>query len=205
MSENNILAGAGSSDLIFLALRHRLNRNSRVLILDPMYGEYAHVLEKVTGCTVERLRLAKDKNYAVPPDELANELQHTYDWVVLVNPNSPTGQHLPKETLKTILRAAPPSVLLNIPYYEEKWRETHLLREQLSRELQQLGWEVFPSCANYLLCHLPTDQSVVADLIQACRRRKLILSRSNSARRRSSRSKLMGPIPARIDRQIECG
>src|SRR5262245_47690410 len=31
----NILPGAGSSDLIFLAFRQWLNRSSRVLILDP--------------------------------------------------------------------------------------------------------------------------------------------------------------------------
>ena len=36
-----ILPGAGSSELIFLALRHWLTADSRVLILDPSYGEYA--------------------------------------------------------------------------------------------------------------------------------------------------------------------
>ena len=34
-----VLPGAGSSDLIFLALRHWLTPVSRVLILDPTYGE----------------------------------------------------------------------------------------------------------------------------------------------------------------------
>src|SRR5207249_10062578 len=41
----SILPGAGSSDLIFAGLRHWTSAGSRVLILDPMYGEYAHVLE----------------------------------------------------------------------------------------------------------------------------------------------------------------
>src|SRR3954469_10222756 len=49
----NVLPGAGSSDLIFLALRHWVHQDSRVLILDPMYGEYAHVLEQVIGCRVD--------------------------------------------------------------------------------------------------------------------------------------------------------
>src|SRR5919197_6165526 len=109
VSETNILPGAGSSDLIFLALRHWLNSQSRVLILDPMYGEYAHVLENLTDCRVDRLDLARNKNYTVQPQELDNQLKQGYDWVVLVNPNSPTGQHIPRETLEEILKGAPAS------------------------------------------------------------------------------------------------
>ena len=253
VSEDNVLPGAGSSDLIFLALRHWLSPTSRVLILDPMYGEYAHVLEKVTGCQVKRFTLAHDNNYIVQPQELADQVRQGYDWVVLVNPNSPTGQHVPREALENILRAAPPSTrfwidetyiefagpaqsleqvaaasmnvvicksmskvyalsgvrcaylcgpmqminelrplsppwavslpgqiaaceaLRSIAYYEEKWRETHLLRAEFSRELQQFGWYVFPSCANFLLCHLPENQPLVADIVTACRKRKLFL------------------------------
>ena len=249
----NILPGAGSSDLIFLALRHWLNAQSRVLILDPMYGEYAHVLEKITGCHVERLTLAQNENYSVQPDAIKAELRHGYDWVILVNPNSPTGQHIHRDVLEDILQDAPSSTrfwidetyieyagfsqslerfaacsnnilicksmskvyalsgvrcaylcgpsdmiqelrplsppwavslpgqmaaceaLKSISYYEEKWHETHLLRDELSLELQQLGWDVFPSCANFLLCHLPVDQPTVADLVNACRKRNLFL------------------------------
>ena len=39
--------GGGSSDLIFLALRQWLTPSSRVLLLDPTYGEYAHVVEQL--------------------------------------------------------------------------------------------------------------------------------------------------------------
>ena len=251
--EGNILPGAGSSDLIFLALRHWLNSQSRVLILDPMYGEYAHVLEKITGCHVERLNLAPHKNYTVRPQELRTQFQHGYDWVILVNPNSPTGQHIQRDILEDILQAAPSSTsfwidetyveyagsqqslerfavdstnvlicksmskvyalsgvrcaylcgpvpmiaelrplsppwavslpgqiaaceaLRSISYYEEKWQETHKLREQLSLQLQELGWNVVPSCTNFLLCHLPVNQPTAVDLVKACRRRNLFL------------------------------
>ncbi|HSL29513.1 MAG TPA: aminotransferase class I/II-fold pyridoxal phosphate-dependent enzyme, partial [Anaerolineales bacterium] len=240
--ENNVLPGAGSSDLIFLALRHWLTAQSRVLILDPMYGEYAHVLEKIIGCAIERLSLAKQNNYAISPHDLKAQLQRGYDWVILVNPNSPTGQHVPKETLEGILKVAPPSTyfwidetyveyagpnqslehyaansanvvicksmskvyalsgvrcaylcgpasmieelrpisppwavslpgqiaaceaLKAISYYEERWQDTHILREELAQGLQKLGWAVLPSCGNFLLCHLPVDQPMVADL-----------------------------------------
>jgi histidinol-phosphate/aromatic aminotransferase/cobyric acid decarboxylase-like protein len=253
VSEHNILPGAGSSDLIFLALRHWLTSQSRVLILDPMYGEYAHVLEKITGCRVDRLDLSLNVNYSVEPRELADQLKRGYDWVILVNPNSPTGQHIPRETLEEILESAssgtrfwidetyveyagpkqsleqfaahssnivicksmskvyalsgvrcaylcgpaqmteellsisPPwavslpgqiaacEALKSVSYYQEKWQETHILRQELSCALQQLGWKVFPSCGNFLLCHLPECQPLTGDLVAACRQHKLFL------------------------------
>ncbi len=103
----SVLPGAGSSDLIFLALRHWLNRGSRVLILDPTYGEYAHVLEQIIGCQVERLTLSAKHDYTVDLARLATRLRGNYDLVVLVNPNSPTGRHLDRTALEAILSAAP--------------------------------------------------------------------------------------------------
>ena len=104
-----ILPGAGSSDLIFLALRHWLRPESRVLILDPTYGEYPHVLECVIGCRAERLALERADGYGLDPVRLATCLAEGYDLVVLVNPNSPTGRHLPREELMAVLRHAPPA------------------------------------------------------------------------------------------------
>ena len=66
-----VLPGSGSSDLIFLAFRHWLSRDSRVLILDPTYGEYPHVLERVIGCRVDRLVLPRDRGYQLDLDQLA--------------------------------------------------------------------------------------------------------------------------------------
>jgi histidinol-phosphate/aromatic aminotransferase/cobyric acid decarboxylase-like protein/GNAT superfamily N-acetyltransferase len=103
----NILPGAGSSDLIFRALRHWLTPDSHALILDPTYGEYAHVLEKVIGCTVDRLTLRRDDHFEVDLARLEAALADDYDLVVLVNPNSPTGRHVPRKQLEAVLRRAP--------------------------------------------------------------------------------------------------
>ena len=103
----NVLPGAGSSDLIFRALRHWLTRNSRVLILDPTYGEYAHVLERVIGCQVDRFELRREDNYEVNLGALEAQLAHGYDLAVIVNPNSPTGRHVPRAALESMLRRVP--------------------------------------------------------------------------------------------------
>jgi histidinol-phosphate/aromatic aminotransferase/cobyric acid decarboxylase-like protein len=102
-----ILPGAGSSDLIFLAFRHWLKPESRVLILDPTYGEYPHVLECVIGCRAERLALHRSEGYRLDPVRLAACLAEGGDLVVLVNPNSPTGRHMSREELIGVLRHAP--------------------------------------------------------------------------------------------------
>ena len=104
-----ILPGAGSSDLIFRALRQWLTPRSHVLILDPTYGEYAHVLENVIRCRVDRLQLDLADRYAVNLDRLRSTLADRYDLIVLVNPNSPTGRYIPRPVLEQVLRDAPSS------------------------------------------------------------------------------------------------
>jgi histidinol-phosphate/aromatic aminotransferase/cobyric acid decarboxylase-like protein len=104
----NILAGGGSSDLIFLALTRWLDRGSRVLILDPMYGEYSHVLEEIVGCRVDRLMLSRADDYALDPIRLVDRLRATrYDLVILVNPNSPTGHHVSRAALEDAIDVVP--------------------------------------------------------------------------------------------------
>lgn len=107
VAAENILPGAGSSDLIFRAFRHWLTPDSRVLILDPTYGEYAHVLEQVIGCTVDRLALDRAQDFEVNLPRLSAALACDYDLVALVNPNSPTGRHMPRQELEAVLRLAP--------------------------------------------------------------------------------------------------
>lgn len=102
-----VLPGAGSSDLIFRALPAWLTSSSRVLLLDPTYGEYAHICERVIGCPVDRLPLNRSDHYRLCLERLTDRLQGGYDLVILVNPNNPTGQHVPRNDLEASLRRLP--------------------------------------------------------------------------------------------------
>jgi histidinol-phosphate/aromatic aminotransferase/cobyric acid decarboxylase-like protein len=104
---DNVLVGAGSSDLIFLALREWLTPRSRVLLLDPCYGEYAHVLEKVIGCRVDRFPLRRVDGWAPDLTGLARRLALGYDLFVLVNPNNPTGHHIRRREVEWLLDRVP--------------------------------------------------------------------------------------------------
>ena len=112
IAAHNIVVGAGSSDLIFMAFQHWLHSKSRVLMLDPTYGEYDHVCSQVIGCEVERFTLKKEENFRVDTDLLVKTIsKNKIDLVVLVNPNSPTGQHVDIASLKRVIREAPPSTV----------------------------------------------------------------------------------------------
>ncbi|HLA84644.1 MAG TPA: histidinol-phosphate aminotransferase family protein [Thermoguttaceae bacterium] len=102
-----LVPGAGSSNLIFLAFHQWLTRASRVLILDPTYGEYAHVLERLIKCRVDRLPLDRREGYRLDLARLEERLRQGYDLVALVNPNNPTGVHVPRAEWETVLGRAP--------------------------------------------------------------------------------------------------
>lgn len=103
-----ILVGAGSSTLIFLALREWLTPASRVLVLDPTYGEYLHVLEHVVGCHIDRMVLNPSHDYDVDSSALLRRLTDgAYDMFVWVNPNSPTGRHVPRDLVEAVVAKAP--------------------------------------------------------------------------------------------------
>ncbi len=106
--ESSILPGAGSSDLLFLAFREWLTPASRVLLLDPTYGEYAHVCQHVVGCQVDRYALDEADGYALDVDAWAAAVRAgAYDLAVLVHPNNPTGTRVDRAALEAALATIP--------------------------------------------------------------------------------------------------
>ena len=250
----NILPGSGSSDLIFLAFREWLTPESRVLILDPTYGEYVHVLENIIGCRVDRINLLKANNYTLDLGELLHLAKNNYDLIVIVNPNSPTGQHLHKANLENALkqispgtriwvdetyieycgreqtlekfaistsniivcksmskvyalsglrsaylcaspfqleklRSISPPWAVSLPsqigalvalkeehYYEKCYEQTHLLREEFSKELIKFNsLKVLQSKANFVLCYLPENGPDAEIVVSNCKEMGLYL------------------------------
>lgn len=251
---DSLVPGAGSSDLILRALRYWLTPASRVLILDPTYGEYAHVLEQVIGCRVERFRLHREDKYQLNISRFEARSREGFDLIVLVNPNSPTGTYLDRETMIHVLshlprrtrvwvdetyidylgpgqsieafaaasqnvfvcksmskvyalsgmraaylcgnpvsiaqlRAITPPWVIGLPaqvaavaalgdpaYYQQRYSQTHRLREEFARQLHvQLGWEVNPGVANFVLADLPPDGMDAATFETRCREHGLFL------------------------------
>jgi histidinol-phosphate/aromatic aminotransferase/cobyric acid decarboxylase-like protein len=109
----NLCVGGGSSQLIFTCLPALLSQRSRVLILDPMYGEYAHVLENVVHCEVVRHFLDEDQAFAVKADALGQQVRALHpQMVIIVNPNSPTGNYWSSRELLELVGQNPETLFL---------------------------------------------------------------------------------------------
>lgn len=109
----SIALGAGSSSLIHLALSSWLDPAAHVLLPDPTYGEYEHVLSHLVGCRVERLPLSAEQGFRLEVDALVDRLRmKAFDLVVLVNPNNPTGGLLSRRDLERVIDALPGSTRL---------------------------------------------------------------------------------------------
>lgn len=105
--ESSVLPAAGSSALIFLAFQSWLNQNSRVLLLDPMYGEYRHLFENVIKCKVDSVVAKAENDFRVDLQEVEEQLRTGYDALVFVNPNSPTGTLLPPSAIAEVMSRFP--------------------------------------------------------------------------------------------------
>ena len=87
---SNVLVSSGSSSLMFSLMPNLLDKDSRVLILSPMYGEYLHILTHLIGCHVTHFPLHPEEGFVI---EFASfvDVAREHDAVIIVNPNSPTG------------------------------------------------------------------------------------------------------------------
>ena len=67
-------------------------------------------------------------------------------------------------------------------YYQQRRTETHALRYALQVGLAQLGWDVIPGVANFLLCHLPEDGPTALVLARRAKERGLLVREVGSIR-----------------------
>ena len=104
--EDRLLVGSGSSSLIYLALPQLVRAGDRVLVLDPTYGEYQHLLRTVMYMRPVRLELRREDAFQPRMDELLRQAELA-DVVLLVNPNSPTGTFLDADAMRAVLAAMP--------------------------------------------------------------------------------------------------
>ena len=92
-----------SSELISLLIQERAPKHT--LILGPTYSEYSRELS-FSGSTQEYYHLQEKRNFCLDVDDLCKTLENDYDFLILCNPNNPTGILTERERILRILDRA---------------------------------------------------------------------------------------------------
>ncbi len=132
--KENIITAGGSSNVMFTFFPCVVARGQKVFILDPMYGEYAYIFEHVVRANLIRFKLHKEDGFIVRINELITEIKkYKPRVVVLVNPNSPTGQYLQKLDLIKLVKSVPKNTLVVV---DETYIEYVNSKFSLEREVK---------------------------------------------------------------------
>ena len=107
LAEDQILAGAGSTEFIY-AIARVLNIQ-RALVVTPAFSEYENALEScpaTAGGNVDYFETREEDGFELNIGDLLFTLTRGYDALYLCNPNNPTGILTEREELKKILAQA---------------------------------------------------------------------------------------------------
>ncbi|MDR1979581.1 MAG: aminotransferase class I/II-fold pyridoxal phosphate-dependent enzyme, partial [Synergistaceae bacterium] len=101
LKRENVLLTDGSIDGIYLTNAAFAAPGAAVLAVSPQFSDYvAHA--KFMNIEYRPVRLDAAKGYRVEPEPLLREINGGLSLVYLDNPNNPTGQAIPLETLRAV-------------------------------------------------------------------------------------------------------
>lgn len=125
----NILAAGGSSDIIFAFFRMFARAGDKFVLLDPTYGEYAHIILNLVQAELRPFELHKESQFRLEINELIQFVITTEPaFVVIVNPNSPSGASTPKSEFLQLIEAVPKqtTIVIDETYIEYAGRAESL-------------------------------------------------------------------------------
>ncbi len=128
VNRENILAGNGSTELIYLAARALLPR--RALIFAPTFFEYERAL-KACGGEPEFLFLKESQGFSISIQKIIEAIKDV-EAVFICNPNNPTGTFFPEEELLELVKITKErkiSLILDESYLDFKHSGESLVRE----------------------------------------------------------------------------
>jgi len=102
ITENNVVVGNGSTELMYLFAEAFLRKGEVALIPAPTFGEYESAVRK-TGESAKFVKL--DANFNVDKEAVIREMVGA-KIVFLCNPNNPTSILIPNQTLTNIIEKA---------------------------------------------------------------------------------------------------
>jgi histidinol-phosphate aminotransferase len=107
LEPSNVLAGNGSSELLWLACLTYVQPGDRVIIAGPTFGEYERAA-LIMGAEIVRIDATPADSFRLRVAELKDMVISSNPRLVfLCNPNNPTGTYLDAHSIETLAAAAP--------------------------------------------------------------------------------------------------
>ena len=116
VSENRLIFGSGSDELIVIIARALLGEGTNTIAATPTFPQYVHHA-KIEGAEVKEIPLVDGKHDL---DEFYNAIDANTSVIWLCSPNNPTGTLINQEELVSFLEKVPENILVVIDeaYFE---------------------------------------------------------------------------------------
>ena len=112
VSQDCLLAGSGTTELIRLIAQAYLRPGDKVLTFAPTYGEY-ELAANIAGAGVIKQRLTSAAGFTPDISETTSLIQrHRPRAVFICNPNNPTGKYLSRKDIEAVLDAVDNGLLV---------------------------------------------------------------------------------------------
>ncbi|MEA3442582.1 MAG: histidinol-phosphate transaminase [Chloroflexota bacterium] len=125
IKENNIIVGNGSTELIRLAALAYLDKEDKVLVIEPTFGEYELACQLAGASVIKQQLLPEDVFRLDVKETLALIQRHGITGVFIANPNNPSGQYISQIEFEKILDAAKNALVVldeaYISFVENSW------------------------------------------------------------------------------------
>jgi histidinol-phosphate aminotransferase len=131
VSEENVIVGSGSVELIRLVALACFGRGDSVLIIEPTFGEY-EVACQVSGASIIKQRRAP-KGFRLDIEATAKLInRHHPKGIFIDNPNNPTGQYLSQAEFERLLDGARDSLVVldeaYITFVDDVWSSVEMTK-----------------------------------------------------------------------------
>jgi len=103
IEEVNVIAGNGSTELIYLFSEVFIEKGEESLIPAPTFGEYENAVRKVGGKT---RHIKSNLDFTINLTNVLKEIRPATKAIFLCNPNNPTSTLIPKENLLEMIEEA---------------------------------------------------------------------------------------------------
>ncbi|NJE26177.1 histidinol-phosphate aminotransferase family protein [Thermococcus sp. MV5] len=104
-SKNEVFIGVGSMGCLEKINKFAISQGSHVLGYVPQFQEYITEV-KIMGGIYDYVALKEENDFEFSPDELIEKIKYEHVLIYIDNPNNPTGQVIPLDSIEEIVKKA---------------------------------------------------------------------------------------------------